>query len=86
MAPSRQDPVGLKKPKLRYRNIVQTALAVSKEDGVLALWNGNGANCLRVIPVYAMKFTFNDFFRDVVRKPGQLDEDLSISQLMACGA
>ena len=54
MAPSRQDPVGTKKPKLKYRNVVQTAVTVAREDGVFSLWRGNGANCLRVIPVYAM--------------------------------
>ena len=31
------------------------------------------------------KFTFNDIFRDLIRKPGQSDEDLSIYQLMLCG-
>ena len=31
------------------------------------------------------KFTFNDIFRDLIRNPGQSDEDLSISQLMLCG-
>lgn len=54
MASSREDPVGSKKPKLKYRNILQTATTVTREEGVFALWRGNGANCVRVVPVYAM--------------------------------
>jgi len=39
----------------------------------------------RPIKVYALKFSFNDKFRDVVRRPGQKDADLSVVQLMGCG-
>jgi hypothetical protein len=40
----------LSKPK--YTGIMQTLWLVTKEEGPLALWKGNGANVLRVIPVY----------------------------------
>lgn len=40
----------LAKPK--YTGIMQTFWLVTKEEGPLALWKGNGANVLRVIPVY----------------------------------
>jgi len=69
----------------KYKNVIQTGLVVIKEDGVRALWKGNGANVVRVIPVYAMKFSFNDRFRDIVRQPGQTDSDLTTLQLLACG-
>lgn len=29
---------------------------VVAEEGVLALWRSNGVNCLRIIPVYSLKF------------------------------
>jgi hypothetical protein len=29
---------------------------VIREEGVLALWRSNGVNCLRIIPVYSLKF------------------------------
>lgn len=69
----------------KYRNVFQTGMVVIKEDGFMALWKGNGANVVRVIPVYALKFSFNDRFRDLVRKPGQKDADLNTMQLLACG-
>ena len=46
----------LVKPK--YTSILQTLALVSKEEGVHALWKGNGANVLRVIPVYGLKFAW----------------------------
>jgi len=69
----------------KYRNVFQTGLVVIQEDGIRALWKGNGANVVRVIPVYALKFSFNDRFRAMVRKPGQSDADLTTSQLLICG-
>ena len=36
----------------KYTGIVQTFWLVMKEEGPFALWKGNGANVLRVIPVY----------------------------------
>ena len=38
-----------------YRGIMQTLSYVSKNHGVRALWKGNGANVVRVMPVYAFK-------------------------------
>eukprot|EP00939_MAST-03C_sp_MAST-3C-sp1_P001768 g1768.t1 len=77
MARSASSPVGGVLPMLRR---------VVRQDGALALWRGNGANCIRVVPVYALKFTMNDVFRDLVRdQPDQKDEELSTAQLMACG-
>lgn len=69
----------------KYTSVVQTCMAVIREEGALALWKGNGANVTRVVPVYALKFTFNDSFRNFVREPGQKDSDLSTLQLMSCG-
>ena len=48
---------------LKYRGIIGTMRTVIREEGFIALYKGNGANVLRVVPVYALKFTFNDFFR-----------------------
>jgi hypothetical protein len=53
------------------RGVFGTMLQVVKEEGALSLFKGNGSNVLRIIPVYALKFTFNDLFRDrLVRRPG----------------
>jgi len=69
----------------RYTGMINTGLTVLKDDGVWALWRGNGANCLRVVPVYGLKFALNDRLRDIVKKPGQTDKDLTTIQLAACG-
>ena len=36
------------------------------------LFKGNGANCLRVVPVYALKFTLNDGFKDAAMASSNL--------------
>jgi len=50
-----------------YRGILQTAMRVTHDEGFLSLYNGNGANILRVIPSYALKFMFNDTFKELVK-------------------
>jgi hypothetical protein len=57
----------LSKPK--YTGISQAFLTVVREEGPRALWKGNGANVLRVIPVYGLKFAFNDSIKAVVAGP-----------------
>lgn len=71
----------LKAPK--YTSILQTLALVSKEEGPLALWKGNGANVLRVIPVYGLKFAFNDTFKTLVAGPEK--KRLDTGELLAVG-
>lgn len=61
----------------RYATPVQSLRLILAEEGVRGLFKGNGANCLRVIPVYALKFTLNDRFKEAAaastaRTPGDL--------------
>jgi hypothetical protein len=72
--------------RAKYRGLVQALRLIVREEGGLALWRGNGANCVRVVPVYALKFTFNDAFKDMVRsgQPGA-SGDLSVAQRMMAG-
>jgi len=74
-------PSSSKPPK--YRNIGQAIRKIYAEEGVLSFWKGNGTNVLRVVPVYALKFGFNDKFKSMVRRPGQ--QELDISQLILSG-
>ena len=46
----------------RFASPLQSLKLILKEEGVRGLYKGNGANCLRVIPVYALKFSLNDTF------------------------
>jgi hypothetical protein len=67
----------------KYTGITQTAWLVTKEEGALALWKGNGANVLRVIPVYGLKFAFNDSIKAVVAGPSK--KKLDASELLWVG-
>ncbi len=63
-----------------------TLTQVVKEEGVRALFKGNGSNCLRIVPNYALKFSLNDLLRDrLVRRQNQEIKDMSFVQLMAAG-
>jgi len=66
----------------KYKGIFGTFQTVVKEEGLLSLYRGNGANVIRVVPVYALKFTFNDTFKDMVRVPGK---PLNFTQLILSG-
>jgi hypothetical protein len=73
----------------KYKGIGQSLALVVREEGFWALWKGNGANCVRIIPNYACKFTFNDLFKDMVRSPppagSNVKPPLTWSQMMAAG-
>jgi len=58
---------------------------IVRYEGVAALFKGNLANVVRVGPVYALKFSFNDRFKDLVRRPGQTNRDMTTGQLMVSG-
>jgi hypothetical protein len=67
----------------KYRGIGSTLKTVIAEEGVLGLYKGNGANVMRIVPTYGLKFAFNDTFREMFKTyPGQT---LSAPQLMAAG-
>jgi len=53
--------------KGKYRGIMPTLRTVLSEDGVRGLYKGNGANVVRVIPVYALKFALNDEFKRLLQ-------------------
>ena len=36
-------------------SILGTMRAVLRDEGIRGFWKGNGANCTRVVPVYALK-------------------------------
>lgn len=67
------------------RSLYGVLVHIVSTEGALALFKGNMANVVRVVPVYALKFAFNDKFRNLVRNPGQLNRDLSTHQLMLAG-
>ena len=69
----------------QYKNVFQASSKIVRDEGFLAFYKGNGANVLRVIPVYALKFAFNDSFKARIARPGQSIKHLDMSQRMAAG-
>eukprot|EP00501_MAST-03F_sp_TOSAG23-6_P001384 GSMAST32.ASY1.ANO1.1438.1 assembled CDS len=59
---------------------------ISSDQGIAALWRGNFANCLRIVPTYAMRFTLFDRFRDFMTpKDCSSLADLSLFRQMMAG-
>ena len=48
---------------------------VVQEQGILALWRGNFANCVRVFPTYALRFAFFDFYQNLVTPTTNVESD-----------
>jgi solute carrier family 25 phosphate transporter 23/24/25/41 len=55
---------GMRTGAAKYHSPVQSLRLILAEEGPRGLFKGNGANCLRVIPVYALKFSLNDTFKE----------------------
>ena len=45
-----------------------TTASVMKNEGILAFWKGNGANCVRIIPNKGILFMCNDIFISMFKK------------------
>eukprot|EP00808_Paulinella_micropora_P032067 g9847.t1 len=70
----------------RYRGFFPTLFAVAREQGIRSLWMGNGTNCLRIVPTYALRFALYHRFQQLVSPgPGRQGE-LSLARQMAAGA
>ena len=65
-----------------YRNIL-------KNEGVIGLWAGNGANLLRIFPAKAVVFSTNDLYQDLFRQclsamnPNEFDESQKLPSALS---
>jgi hypothetical protein len=69
----------------KYKGMVSSFKTIYAEEGWIGFYKGNGANVVRVVPVYALKFAFNDWFKEIVCRPGQDIKKLDVMQLMISG-
>lgn len=69
----------------KYHGVWGTMRTVVREEGVRALWKGNGANITRVVPNVSLKFTFNDYINELMLRPGQSRRTMSFGQLLGAG-
>ena len=56
-----------------YTGIVDCTQRVVKEEGVKALWKGNGTNVLRYFPTQALNFSLKDYFKRLFGKSKEKD-------------
>jgi len=57
---------------------------ILRDDGIGGLWRGNYANCIRVMPTYAMKFGSNGFFRGVFKAKDEMSGFLPVIVASLC--
>jgi solute carrier family 25 (mitochondrial phosphate transporter), member 23/24/25/41 len=63
--------------------VFRTGCNIMTQEGFVAFWRGNGANCIRVMPVYGLKFGLNDKIKDTFRSTPT--SQLSRSEQFAAG-
>ncbi len=51
-----------------YSGIGDCASTIVKDEGVKALWKGNGTNVLRYFPTQALNFSLKDYFKRIFGK------------------
>lgn len=56
-----------------YKGIVDCGTRVAKEEGVKALWKGNGTNVIRYFPTQALNFSLKDYFKRLFNKDKNKD-------------
>ncbi len=73
---------GMSQQPGRYRGILSSLHMIYTESGVTGFFKGNGANVARVVPVHALKFGGNDFFKKCFAHVNHLSPT---AQLMLAG-
>lgn len=69
-----------------YSGVLNALTRIPREEGVLAYWRGNLTNISRVVPTYALRFTFFDQFRKLTSIGHNSPKPLPLSRQMAAGA
>eukprot|EP00808_Paulinella_micropora_P021104 g10874.t1 len=69
----------------KYDGVLGSLKTIYKENGFLGFYRGNGANVLRILPNYSLKFMFNDTYKRMVARPGQNLNKLDFLQLIQAG-
>jgi hypothetical protein len=59
---------------LKNHSIIGLYRSILKQEGVMGLWAGNGANLLRVVPAKAVVFATNDLYLSKFRELKQVPE------------
>lgn len=68
-----------------YKSISQSFSYILRKEGLLSFWNGNGANVIRILPNYGLRFSLNDKAREFVLSASGAQQ-LSSTQLFFAGS
>merc|ERR1719219_1000549 len=71
--------------KERYKGPMDCLSRVSKEEGVLAMWRGNAANCLRYFPTQALNFMFKERIKSVFKSKKSDAMPIKLGKNVAAG-
>ncbi|XP_026190572.1 calcium-binding mitochondrial carrier protein SCaMC-1 [Cyclospora cayetanensis] len=88
-----ENPEGLakaRKPRVfplgcKYGGVVESLRLVVREEGLRALWKGNGVNALRAAACYAIKFPANDLAKRALGSDDN-NKNSSLGSLLLAGA
>lgn len=69
----------------KYKTIKQSIIRILRKDGIKGLYYGNGANIIRILPAYSLKFMFNDTYKTIVCYKNQPISQMSFLQLLSSG-
>lgn len=68
---------------LQSSGIMSLYRSILKNEGVMGLWAGNGANLLRVFPSKAVVFSSNDMYQGMFRKVAKLPDGEKLAPFYA---
>jgi len=54
-----------------FKFSLKICIGIPKEQGIAALWRGNGANIVRIIPMTAIKFPSYDTYKRISMPRGE---------------
>merc|ERR1712137_304241 len=49
----------------QYKGIVDSFTRITRDQGYLSLWRGNGINLMRYFPTQALNFAFKDVYKQI---------------------
>lgn len=73
----------------QYKGIVDSFTRITRDQGFLSLWRGNGINIIRYFPTQALNFAFKDVYKQIFMPTKGSDKKISkwdfAIRNMACG-
>eukprot|EP01089_Gocevia_fonbrunei_P004663 TRINITY_DN14701_c0_g1_i1.p1 TRINITY_DN14701_c0_g1~~TRINITY_DN14701_c0_g1_i1.p1 ORF type:complete len:325 (-),score=57.68 TRINITY_DN14701_c0_g1_i1:65-1039(-) len=69
----------------KYDGVYSSLVKMYKEEGVASYWKGNGTNLLRISPVIAMRYYFNEKYKQIFKSTKLFDLNPTQQKIFAGG-